>query len=72
MEHSKVSELLDHLERCGPDAFNGLVKALEDTKQEHAARILKQPSESRASHSNILFQICSYPDYSFNDHCTHC
>jgi len=59
-----VGKLLDNLERCGPKAFDGLLKALEETKQEHVADILtdavKQIEKSNKSGIADGTRICSY------------
>jgi len=41
----KVGKLLDLLQRCGPNAFDGFVQALEVTDHPHAAKVLTDAVE---------------------------
>ena len=63
---AKVGKLLDLIERRGPKAFDGLVKALKVTEQDDAAGILTEaakkhemPNGAQAANGNIPFQLCS-------------
>jgi len=59
---AKVGRLLDELERCGPNAFDSFMRALEATAQSHVveaineALVAQQTSNIRpASDGNVLF-----------------
>lgn len=41
-DEGKVGRLLDELDRCGPNAFDSFVKALEETGQHNAVEALSE------------------------------
>ena len=63
---AKVGKLLDLLERCGPNAFDGLIQALENTGQSHVAATLNDALNSRGTNSNILFQMSVFLGIVYN------
>jgi len=55
---AKVGKLLDLLERCGLNAFDGFVKALNEKGQEDAATVLTDAvntNDSRAVDGMLIF-----------------
>jgi len=58
MRDDKIGRLLDFLECCGPKAYNGLIKSLGATEQEHAAKLLTDamlPNSTRAADGIYFF-----------------